>query len=175
MDIRDVVVRQVLFIQLVLLLRFLALYMSPGLRLALGRGVEGLDEAEIKFVHFGFAAEGVVGTFEELEGRDSKALVGRCEVVGVLFEGGKFGRKGDGRIHDDVEEGIGCAGVLWNLVREPETSWTDGFLFGFVIVCVEDKTKDYAVRGAVEMKSAGKIEWEREAYLTCVNDSSSRP
>lgn len=158
MDIRDVVVRQVLFIQLVLLLRFLALYMSPGLPLALRGRVEGLDEAEIKFVHFSFAAEGVVGTFEELEGRDSKALVRRCEVVGVLFEGGKFGRKGDGRIHDDVEEGIGCAGVLWNLVRKPETSWTDSFLFGFVIICVENETKDYAVRGTVEMQSAGKLE-----------------
>lgn len=111
-------VRQVLLIQLVLLLCPLTFYMSPGLRLALG-GVKGFDEAEIKFVHFGFTAEGVMGAFKELEGRNSKTFIGRCEVAGVVFEGGKFGRKGDGRIHDDIEEGIGCAGVLWDLIRKP--------------------------------------------------------
>lgn len=98
-------------------------------------------------------------TFEELEGCDGEALVGGCEVVGVVFEGGKFGREGDGRIHNDVKEGVCCAGVLWDLIREPEASRTDGFLFGFVIVCVEDEAKYYTVRGAVGMKSMGKFEY----------------
>lgn len=130
--------------------------MFPGLCLAFGI-VEGLDEAEVKFVHLGFATEGVVRTLEELEGCDGEALVGRCEVVGVVFEGGKFRREGDGRIHNDVEEGVCCAGVLRDLVREPEASRADGFLLGFVIVCVEDEAKDYTVRGAVGLKSMGRI------------------
>lgn len=114
---------------------------------------------------------------KEFKRRDSKAFVWWGENARVVLEGGEFSREGDGRrVHDDVEEGVGCTCIFGDLVREPEAVWTDGFLLGFVVVGVEDEAEDYAMRGTeIRVSGGGFSGGSGRAYLTRAKDSSSRP